>query len=222
LIGKRYKVVILKRIVEDQMAKKATGRQPGPDRILNAALDLAADMRWRDIAMEDIANASGAKLARVYELFPSKAAILTAFIRRTDQAVLAGHDFEDASESSRERLLDVLMRRLDALEPRRHAVAEITREFGSDPASALCALPAFAGAMAWSLEAAGIRSSGPLGLIRIKGLSLIYLSALRVWLRDETQDHARTMAQIDKNLKRAESVMSMLPFGARRRRNDDE
>jgi len=204
------------------MAKKATGRQPGPDRILNAALDLAADMRWRDIAMEDIANASGAKLARVYELFPSKAAILTAFIRRTDQAVLAGHDFEDASESNRERLLDVLMRRLDALEPRRHAVAEITREFGSDPASALCALPAFAGAMAWSLEAAGIRSSGPLGLIRIKGLSLIYLSALRVWLRDETQDHARTMAQIDKNLKRAESVMSMLPFGARRRRNDDE
>lgn len=204
------------------MAKKATGRQPGPDRILDAALDLAADMRWRDLTMENIADASGTKLARVYELFPSKAAFLTAFIRRTDQAVLAGHDFEDASEPCRERLLDVLMRRLDALEPRRQAVAAIIRDLGSDPAAALCALPAFAGAMAWSLEAAGIRSSGPLGLIRIKGLSLIYLSALRVWLRDDTQDHARTMAQIDKNLKRAESLMSMLPLGVRRRREEGD
>jgi AcrR family transcriptional regulator len=204
------------------MAKKATGRQPGPDRILDAALDLAADMRWRDITMENIADASGAKLARVHELFPSKAAMLTAFIRRTDQAVLAGHDFKDASEPCRERLLDVLMRRLDALEPHRPAVAAITRDLGCDPASALCALPAFAAAMAWSLEAAGIRSSGPLGMVRLKGLSLIYLSALRVWLRDDTQDYARTMAQIDKNLKRAESLMSALPFGARRRRDAAE
>jgi AcrR family transcriptional regulator len=201
------------------MAKKATSRQPGPDRILDAALDLAAEMRWRNITMEMIAEASGASLARVYDLFPSKAALISGFIQRTDQAVLAGHDFGDASEPCRERLLDVLMRRFDALAPRRASVASIARDIGSDPGPLLCALPAFAGAMAWSLEAAGIRSSGLLGVIRIKGLLLIYLSSVRVWLRDETQDLSQTMAQIDKSLKRAESLMSVLPFGAVRRRN---
>lgn len=204
------------------MAKKATSRQPGPDRILDAALDLAADTRWRNITMEMVAEASGARLARVYDLFPSKAALINGFIHRTDQAVLAGHDFGDASEPCRERLLDVLMRRFDALGPRRASVASITRDIVSDPGALLCALPAFAGAMAWSLEAAGIRSSGPLGMIRIKGLSLIYLSAVRVWLRDDTQDLSRTMAQIDKSLKRAESLMTARPFGAVRRRHSGD
>lgn len=202
------------------MAKKATSRQPGADRILDAALGLATEMRWRNVSMEMIADASGAKLGRVYELYPSKAAFITAFIRRTDNIVLAGHDFEDASEPCRERLLDVLMRRFEALRPHRDAVAGITRDIGCDPASLLCTLPAFANAMAWSLEASGIRASGPLGLIRIKGLSLIYLAAVRVWLRDDTQDLSQTMAQLDRSLTRAESLMTALPFGGGRRREN--
>ena len=194
------------------MAKKATSRQPGPDRVLDAALKLASDMRWRDISMEMIADESGASLARVYALFPSRMALLTAFIRRTDQAVLAGHDFGDVSEPVRERLLDVMMRRLDALAPYTGAVASISRDLGGDPGALLCAGPAFMNSMAWSLEAAGVSASGLPGMMRTKGLAAIYLSAIRVWLRDETQDQSETMAYIDKNLKRAESAMSMMPF----------
>ncbi len=194
------------------MAKKATSRQPGPDRVLDAALKLASDMRWRDISMEMIADESGASLARVYALFPSRMALLTAFIRRTDQAVLAEHDFGDVSEPVRERLLDVMMRRLDALATYKGAVASITRDLGGDPGALLCAGPAFMNSMAWSLEAAGVSASGLPGMMRTKGLAAIYLSAIRVWLRDETQDQSETMAYIDKKLKRAESAMSMMPF----------
>ncbi|MBT5649371.1 MAG: TetR family transcriptional regulator [Rhodospirillaceae bacterium] len=194
------------------MAKKATSRQPGPDRVLDAALKLASGMRWRDISMEMIAEESGASLGRVYELFPSRMALLNAFIRRTDKAVLAGHDFGDASEPVRERLLDVIMRRLDALATYKDAVASITRDLGRDPGALLCAGPAFMNSMAWSLEAAGVSASGLPGIVRTKGLAAIYLSAIRVWLRDDTQDQSETMAYIDKNLKRAESAMSMMPF----------
>ena len=194
------------------MAKKATSRQPGPDRVLDAALKLASGMRWRDISMEMIAEESGASLGRVYELFPSRMALLNAFIRRTDNAVLAGHDFGDASEPVRERLLDVIMRRLDALASYKDAVASITRDLGRDPGALLCAGPAFMNSMAWSLEAAGVSASGLPGIVRTKGLAAIYLSAIRVWLRDDTQDQSETMAYIDKNLKRAESAMSMMPF----------
>lgn len=194
------------------MAKKATSRQPGPDRVLDAALKLASGMRWRDISMEMIAEESGASLGRVYELFPSRMALLNAFIRRTDKAVLAGHDFGDASEPVRERLLDVIMRRLDALAPYKDAVASITRDLGRDPGALLCAGPAFMNSMAWSLEAAGVSASGLPGIVCTKGLAAIYLSAIRVWLRDDTQDQSETMAYIDKNLKRAEPAMSMMPF----------
>tara|TARA_B110000438_G_C15594986_1_gene555494 strand:+ start:9 stop:632 length:624 start_codon:yes stop_codon:yes gene_type:complete len=204
------------------MAKKATSRQLGSDRILDAALKLASNMQWREISMEMIADESGAPLARVYDLFPSKAALLNAFIRRTDQVVLAGHDFEEASEPVRERLLDVLMRRLDALAPYKDAVASITRDLFRDPGALLCSGPVFMKSMASSLEAAGIGSSGLMGIVRSKGLAAIYLSALRVWLRDDTQDQSVTMAYIDKNLKRAESAITMAPFRVDRRKSSEE
>ena len=48
------------------------------------------------------------------------------------------------------------------------------------------------------------------GALRVKGLALIYLSALRAWLRDESADKARTMAVLDTQLRRAEALMLRL------------
>lgn len=190
------------------MAKQSTKRPPSADRILDAALDLSAQMRWRDVTMEKIAAEAGASLGRVHEFYPTRAAILKAFADRTDREVLAGHDFEDADEPVRERLLDILMRRFDALSARKEAVRSIWQDAGSDPVSLFCSAPAFARTMAWSLEAAGVSSSGPLGVLRVKGLGMIYLAALRVWFRDDSEDMSPTMAQLDKGLRRAESIIS--------------
>ena len=193
------------------MAKKATPRQPNANRILDAALTLAAENRWRDVTMERIAGEAGASLARVYEFFPSKAAFLTLLMRRTDVQLLSGHDVADADEPARERLLDVLMRRLDALAPHRRAIGSILRDSGADPLGAIWYLPAFGKSVAWSLEAAGISASGLSGIARVKGLAAIHLSAMRVWMKDESQDFSETMAYLDRNLRRAERLMALLP-----------
>ena len=67
--------------------------------------------------------------------------------------------------------------------------------------------------MALMLEAAGLAAGGARGVLRIKGLALVYLASLRVWLKDESADKARTMAALDKQLRRAESLMQRLPAG---------
>ena len=198
------------------MARKATQRPPSGDRILDAALALAAAMPWRDVTMEKIAAEAGASLQQVHAAFPSRAALLSGFVRRTDAAVLAGHDPGDSGEPVRERLLDVLLRRFDALRPHKAAVRSILRGAGCDPALMLCAVPALMSSMAWSLEASGIGATGMIGLLRTKGLAAIYLSAMRVWLRDDSEDLSPTAAHLDRNLKRAEAMMLRLPAGRRR------
>ena len=54
-------------------------------------------------------------LAEVYSLHSSKQAILDAYRRGIDRAVLA--DTEVPEGTAKDRLFDVLMRRLDKLEP---------------------------------------------------------------------------------------------------------
>ncbi|MGF1639627.1 MAG: TetR family transcriptional regulator [Rhodospirillales bacterium] len=176
------------------------------DRILSAALELAAIRGWRGLSLSEIAEEAGVPLADVYGAFPSKAAILAGIIGRFDRRVLAG-GAADREESVRDRLFDVLMRRFDALSPHKDAVAAILRDLPADPATLLFTLPRLAISIAWMLEAAGLTCSGLRGAIRVKGVALIYLDTLRVWLRDDSEDMTRTMARLDRDLRRAEGLV---------------
>ncbi len=189
------------------------------DAIIDAALDLAAVQGWRDSTLGDIARHAKLSLADLYRHYPSKTAILAGFARRVDIAVLSGTDPEESEETPRERLFDVIMRRFDALGPHREAVRAILRDAGREPVATLCGAGGpFRRSLRWMLEAAGLRASGLRGEVRICGLGFIYLSVLRVWLDDDSEDMAKTMAALDQRLKRAESMIASA--SGRRRRYD--
>jgi AcrR family transcriptional regulator len=176
------------------------------DRMLSAALELAAGGGWRSVSLAEIAGEAGVSLAEAYAAYPTKASILAGLIARTDRQVLAGGATEK-EESVRDRLFEVLMRRFDALSPHKDAVAGILRDLPSDPAAILVMAPRLANGMAWMVETAGLSSSGLRGAIRVKGVTLIYLNTLRVWLRDDSADMAQTMASLDQGLRRAEKLI---------------
>ncbi len=178
-----------------------------PRHVIAGALALAARKRWKHISLADIAGEAKVPLSQVYGVFASKAAILAGFSRQIDGEVLAALDEAAAAAPPRERLFDVLMKRFDALNPHKEAVAGILGDSLTDPLAVLCGLAQLGRSMAWMLEAAGINSAGPLGLARTKGLAVIYLSTLPVWFRDESPDMARTMAYLDKRLRQAESCV---------------
>ena len=180
-------------------------------RIVDAALALAAERRWRDVALADIAARAGVSLVNLYRHCPSKAAAVAAFLRRIDAAVLAGTHGDDGDTSARDRLFDVIMRRFDALAPYKKAVASILADIPADPIAALAEAGPFLRSMAWMLEAAGLSAAGLRGALRVKGLALVYVATLRVWLNDDSSDLARTMAALDRNLRRAESLIKLLP-----------
>jgi AcrR family transcriptional regulator len=191
-------------------AKKKTARPaPAPrDRAIDAAMTVAAEIGWREATLTDIADQAGLSLAALYEVFPSKGHILGGFVRRIDDAVLAGDPGDLEGESPRDRLFDVLMRRLDALDPYKPALANIVRDGAGDPVAVLCAGCRTARSMAWMLEAAGISSAGLKGRIRVKGLIAIWVLTLRAWLSDDSADKAHTMAVLDRNLSRADAVIA--------------
>lgn len=185
------------------------------NRLLDAALALAASRGWRAVTLSAIAKEAGLPLSRVHGAFPSKWAILDAFADRVDEAVLA-RPASDAGGPARDRLFDVLMRRFDAMQPHKPAVVAMAHDLGREPLAAICAWPRLIKSMAWMLEAAGLDSSGLAGLVRTKGLALIYMAAMRAWLSDDSADLARTMAVLDRGLRQAEAAIRFLDKGRQR------
>ena len=166
-------------------------------RLIDAALDLAATKGWRTTGMGEIARAANVPLGEAYAIFPTRMAVIAGFGRRVNEAVLASAPDDG---SAREKLFELIMRRFDALKPHRAALKSILRDSVGDPA-ALCGLPRFLNAMAWTLEAAGISAAGWRGPGRVLALSGAYGAAFRVFLGDDSDDLAKTMAELDKRLK---------------------
>src|SRR5438270_6886284 len=185
------------------------------DRIIDATLALIATEGWRRLSLSAIAVAAELPILQVYRVFHSKRAILCGLHSRIDQIVLADPPTAEPDERARDRLFDLMMRRFDALQPHKPALDVLRRELPGDPVTVLCAGTSLLRSMRWMLEAAEIPTGGMRGAIAVKLAAAAYLSAMRVWQHEDSEDLARTMAALDARLRRIEGWFGSAP-GRRR------
>jgi AcrR family transcriptional regulator len=205
------------------------------DKIVAALLALLADKSFETIGLADVAARAGVSLAQLRDEFPSTLAIIAAHVKATDRAVLADDMSDMAEEPERERLFDVLMRRLEILAPHRDAVRSLLRSARRNPPLAMALNRLAVRSQQWMLTAAGIGAAGPRGMMRAQGLAVLFASVLRTWVNDDDPGLARTMAALDRALGRGQRFVGLmddlcaiparlcrLRSGRRRRRRDED
>ncbi|HXW25036.1 MAG TPA: TetR/AcrR family transcriptional regulator [Xanthobacteraceae bacterium] len=172
------------------------------EKIIAALLALLAEQPIEKIGFGAIAARAGLTLADCRAEFRSVLAVLAAHMKEIDRQVLAGGDVDAAEEGPRERLFDVLMRRLEALGPHKAAIRSLTRSAACSPGLAFALNGLIVRSLQWMLTAADISAAGPKGLMRAQGLAVLYASVVRTWLNDDDPGLSRTMAALDRALAR--------------------
>ncbi|MBI3705529.1 MAG: TetR/AcrR family transcriptional regulator [Rhizobiales bacterium] len=215
--------------------KRQRKAQPAPprgttdrDKAVDALMALLAEHSFEEIGLAEVAGRAGLKLSQWRAEFGSTLAIFAGHMKDIDRAVLAGGDADLAEEPARERLFDVLMRRLEALAPYKDAVRSIMRSARRNPGLAFALNAMAVRSQRWMLEAAGIGASGPRGALRAQGAALMFARVLTVWVDDEEHGLDRTMAALDRGLASAARwagfvddlccIPAAICRGARRRR----
>ncbi|MEM9685057.1 MAG: helix-turn-helix domain-containing protein [Pseudomonadota bacterium] len=183
---------------------------PDSDTVADAALRVAAERGWRSASLDDIAAAAGVDPTEMRRRFRCKGAVLTAIVETVERKAAAEPPDFDEEDTVRDRLFELLMQRLDILDESRDGVTSLLRDLSADPISAAAAAPAAMRRIGGILEQAGVPASGPVGVLRCKGLAAVWLAAINEWVRDDSPDHARTMATLDANLRRAEPFARFL------------
>ena len=177
-------------------------------RIVDALMELAAERRWEDITLSDIALRAGMSLADFRDHFPSKGAVLAGFVRRIDRIVLEGTTGDLAGETAKERLFDVLMRRIDALKPYRDALQTVSDWVRGDLLGSASMNGVMVNSMRFMLEAAGIESEGPVGTLKLQGLAMAWNRVLDTWFEDDDPGLSATMAALDRELTRGDRLVA--------------
>ena len=188
--------------------------QKTKQKIVAAFLSLLAEKGWSGFDMSDVAEAAGVKLSVLRGAFASKTACFSALLADIDQKVLDSVDPDMTDEPARDRLFDVLMSRLDALQPHREAVRALMAAARKDPQLALTLNGEARMSQRWMLTAAGLPSSGFRAQMIAQGLVVAFSRVVEVWLDDEDPGFARTMSALDKQLDDGEVWLSRLDRAA--------
>ena len=194
-------------------ARKPAPQRPAPEntreKIIGAMMDLLAEKRFEQIGLADVAAQADVTLAELRGEFGSTLSILAAYTKNIDRAVLSGGDGDMEDESARDRLFDVLMRRLDAMSPDREALRSLIKSATRNPPLALALNSMAVRSQQWMLTAAGIPCSGPQGMIRAQGLAILFARVVRAFI-DDDEDNTRTMAELDRALTSGERYVAFL------------
>lgn len=174
-----------------------------PD-LLVSGFELIAERGWGNLSLVALAARAGVPLVEVYAQLPGRGALLRALNRRVDAAMLAFDSAELEGLPPRDRAFELLMRRFDALGPFRAGLRRLAREAPGEPCAVLLTALRLDRSMAWLQDALGLRRYGLRARVARSALGAAYVQTLRVWFSDESADLARTMAELDKQLRRVE------------------
>ncbi|MDJ1159289.1 TetR/AcrR family transcriptional regulator [Chelatococcus sp. SYSU_G07232] len=199
-------------MVRKPASKPASKQEEQPtadprERIVDALMRLAAERPWREIEIGDVAREAGMSLAELRDHVPSKGAILALFSRMIDRKVLEGTSEELAEEPPRDRLFDVMMRRIDALTPYKPALKRIARALRTDPLALAAFNRVALNSQRYMLAAANIGTEGSMGALRLQGAVCVFARVLDTWFEDDDVGLARTMARLDRELRRGERLL---------------
>jgi hypothetical protein len=172
--------------------------------LARAALSLAASNPWREVTLTKLADAANRPMSDFYGASLGEAVdcVEEAF----DRAIADNLDALDPKQSVRDRLFELIMRRFEAMEPHRAAVIAMEQGLDRDPTLLASAHQRHVRCARWVLALAGLEADGMTGQARAQGLGVIIGQARAAWRGDDAGDFAKTMASLDKNLRRAEEM----------------
>jgi hypothetical protein len=180
--------------------------------MLDAALrrDLAraalatAGATWRTLTVADLAKAAGRPVSDFYgaSLWEAVDCVEEAF----DRGISDNLGPLDANQTVRDRLFDLIMKRFEAMEPHRAAVIAMEAGADRDPVLLAAQHQRHVRCARWVLALAGLEADGMTGQARAQGLGVIIGQARAAWRGDDAGDFTKTMASLDKNLRRAEEM----------------
>lgn len=178
-----------------------------PEAIVQAAVALATEESWDRITLDQVAKKAGITLDALHEHVCHKEDIVRLYFQQVDQKMLQQTEAADGSdESVRDQLFDVMMTHFEVLNQDRAAVKSMLMARMCQPDVVLQRLAGLCSSLNWMMARAGLEPGGLKGHVRLKAMGLLYVFVLRTWWQDDNTDMAKTMAVLDKSLKRLEQV----------------
>lgn len=180
-------------------------------KIIHAGLQAMAAQETMRITMGDIAEKLKISELELYPFIQKPADIFNLITRQVNKA-LAETYIRDPDVPKQDQYFDLVMERLDLLQPYKTDINRFTKAIPKNPLVLAGFYPDFERSMILMMRLAGDLPDQKGHYTKRVGLTWVYLSTMKVWAKDNSEDNAKTMAHLDKCLGRLQNLKDKSPF----------
>ena len=175
--------------------------------LVKSSFNIIEKSGWKSFSLQKLSYAEKIPINEIKIFFKSEITILDEFSKMIDIKVEKSFDYEELTNTSvKDNLFELIMLRLEYMQPYRNALKSIKSSFKSDPLVAKSVAKNVMNSLDFYLELTNAYNDSFLDIFKKKSIFLIYSYIFMIWLEDESDELSKTMSELDKLLSFSEKI----------------
>ena len=175
--------------------------------LVKSSFNIIEKSGWKSFSLQKLSYAEKIPINEIKIFFKSEITILDEFSKMIDIKVEKSFDYEELTNTSvKDNLFELIMLRLEYMQPYRNALKIIKSSFKSDPLVAKSVAKNVMNSLDFYLELTNAFHDSFLDIFKKKSIFLIYSYIFMIWLEDDSDELSKTMSELDKLLTFSEKI----------------
>ena len=175
--------------------------------LINSSFKLIEKSGWKSFSFQKLSYTEKISINEIKKFFKSEINILNEFSKMINIKVEKNFDYKELGNTSvKDNLFELIMLRLEFMQPYRNALKNILSTFKSDPLLAKSVAKDVMNSLDFYLELTNAFSNSFLDIFKKKSIFLIYSYIFTIWLEDNSEELSKTMSELDKLLTFSEKI----------------
>tara|TARA_B100000941_G_C28411868_1_gene503918 strand:- start:236 stop:820 length:585 start_codon:yes stop_codon:yes gene_type:complete len=175
--------------------------------LIKSSFKIIEKSGWKSFSLEKLSYSEKISINEIKKIFKSEINIVDEFSKMIDIEVEKNFDYEElANTSVKDNLFELIMLRLEFMQPYRNALKRIKSTFKTDPLVAKSVSINVMDSLDFYLELSNAFNDSFLDIFKKKSIFLIYTYIFTIWLEDNSKELSKTMSELDKLLTFSEKI----------------
>ena len=175
--------------------------------LVKSSFNIIEKRGWKSFSLEKLSDTEKMPINEIKFFFKSEITILDEFSKMIDIKVEKSFDYEELTNTSvKDNLFELIMLRLEFMQPYRNALKSIKNSFKSDPHVAKSVAKNVMNSLDFYLELTNAFNDSFLDIFKKKSIFLIYSYIFMIWLEDDSDELSKTMSELDRLLTFSEKI----------------
>ena len=176
-------------------------------KLVKSSFNIIEKSGWKSFSLQKLSYAEKIPINEIKIFFKSEITILDEFSKMIDIKVEKSFDYAELTNTSvKDNLFELIMLRLEYMQPYRNALKSIKSSFKSDPLVAKSVAKNVMNSLDFYLELTNAYNDSFLDIFKKKSIFLIYSYIFMIWLEDDSDELSKTMSELDKLLTFSEKI----------------